>query len=500
MILDGCVMLPAAQDAIKKWLMLANPWWETGRPDEHFDKVGPVREHYLDLLLRLIHGKVRRAVVAMGPRRVGKTVLMHHAIRHLLASGVPPRNIFYASIDQPLFTGMTLEALFELFRSMHDHRRQTALYVFIDEIQYHPDWARHLKALYDTFPTVRFIASGSAAAALRLKSAESGAGRFIDLLIPPLSFLEYVLARNIGAEKINEQHFVDYINYGGFPEAIATGGYDRFIAESIVDKVLLHDLPHLYGIEDPQELKRFFVFLAYSVGREVGLDGLSKASGVAKNTVKKYLEYLEAAFLIQRLQRVDENARHFQRQTNFKVYLVNTSLRAALFGPMQADDPDFSFLVENALLSQFMQSEYIGGTRYARWKDGEIDIVLLDRLIQGIWWAVEVKWTNDRVANIPKNLAPLLKQRSIQMLTLATRGLDQVRVIEEIDVEFCPAWHVALTIGLGFITPFLSNGKNARPLLPLTATEKRDRFRILMSEAIRRDGFRKKQIKPLKGK
>ena len=107
--------------------------------------------------------------------------------------------------------------------------------LFIDKIQYLADWERHLKAFVDAHPDVRCVASGSAAAALRLKSVESGAGRFTDFLLPPLTFYEYLDLQDRGAlveytpegtveiahgnvAELN-RHFIDYINFGGYPEA-----------------------------------------------------------------------------------------------------------------------------------------------------------------------------------------------------------------------------------------------------------------------------------------
>ena len=71
----------------------------------------------------------------------------------------------------------------------------------------------------------------------------------------------------------------------------------RFLRQDIVDKVLLKDLPSLYGIGDTQELNRFFNVLAFNTGNEVGLEALSKHSGIAKAKLNDYLEYLEAAYL-----------------------------------------------------------------------------------------------------------------------------------------------------------------------------------------------------------
>jgi len=109
----------------------------------------------------------------MGPRRVGKTVLLRHVIRRLLASGVPPDHICYLSVDHPLYNGLGLERLLEAFREAAGLAAAAGpLYVLFDEIQHLRDWEVHLKSLVDTYANIRFVASGSAAAALKLKSLE----------------------------------------------------------------------------------------------------------------------------------------------------------------------------------------------------------------------------------------------------------------------------------------------------------------------------------------
>ena len=93
--------------------------------------------------------------------------------------------------------------------------------------------------------------------------------------------------------------------------------------------MLLRDLPGLYGIQDIQELNYLFTTLAYNTANEISLNELSKGSGIAKNTIKKYIEYLEAAFLIRLVHRVDRSAKRFKRANFFKIYLTNPSIRAA---------------------------------------------------------------------------------------------------------------------------------------------------------------------------
>jgi uncharacterized protein len=138
-------------------------------------------------------------------------------------------------------------------------------------------------------------------------------------------------------EALNRR-FIDYLNYGGYPEAVLVDEIrkdpEQFIKSDIIDKVLLKDLPNLYGINDIQELNRLFTFLVYNAGNEASWEKMSQGSGISKPTIRKYCEYLESAFLILRVPNVDDTCKAMKRERNFKVYLNNPSMRAALFAPI----------------------------------------------------------------------------------------------------------------------------------------------------------------------
>lgn len=418
-------MLEISKADILARLQFDNPWWKDGRAGKIMYEDTPRRKYFQSFSQKIIDRSVQRAIVLMGPRRVGKTVMVYHSIRMLLDDGVSAESILYFSLETPVYTGLSLEKLLIYFQELNGHQRDSALFVFFDEIQYLKQWEVHLKSLVDSFPSYRFVATGSAAAALRLKSTESGAGRFSDYILPPLTFAEYLMF--IGkedklikdepidfvervlfktplkfgyiSEEIDQlnQEFVNYLNFGGYPEAVFSKNIrqnpSQYIKSDIIDKVLLRDLPSLYGINDIQELNRLFVTLAYNSGCEVNLEGLSKASGVAKNTIKRYLEYLEAAFLIRRVERVDQNAKRFKRAVYFKVYLTNPSMRTALFGQLSGDSEAMGSMAETAIFSQW-QHRQTSQLYYARWKTGEIDIVGLDLIHQFPAWIVEVKWSD----------------------------------------------------------------------------------------------------------
>lgn len=413
-------MLEIAKQDIVARLIFDNPWWEPVSAGKVAYQSTPRRKYFESFFRAVSDATVRRAIVLMGPRRVGKTVMVYHAIRGLMDAGKKPNHILYLSLETPIYTGLSLERLLGLFLEKFEHSRESSLYIFFDEIQYLRDWEIQLKSLVDSYPDFKFIVTGSAAAALRLKSTESGAGRFSDYVLPPLTFAEYLMFIEREAELIEvvpssnskrmityeyrakdiallNEEFVKYLNFGGYPEAVFSetirSDPGQYIKSDIIDKVLLRDLPSLYGISDIQELNRLFTTLAYNTGNEVSLEGLSQSSGVAKNTIKRYLEYLEAAFLIRRVERIDQNAKRFKRAMCFKVYLTNPSMRAALFGQIGPESDAMGPLTETAIYSQWQHNQ---ATQlfYARWNTGEIDIVYLASAEQKPMWAVEVKWSD----------------------------------------------------------------------------------------------------------
>lgn len=459
----GSELRLVSAESIIDGLRFENPWWISGSTASFYTQKKP--RLYLSRFQPLVeNAAVRRAVVLMGPRRVGKTVMMQHCIARLLQQGIPQKKICFITIENPIYNNIGLERLFQLARTGTGEDDPSGWFVFFDEIQYLKDWEVHLKVLVDSYPNTKFIASGSATAALKMKSRESGTGRFTDFMLPPLTFYEYIDLKGLSSlilppkDTENGQpsavsaididalngHYVEYINFGGYPEVIFSEAIrsdpGRFIRSDIVDKVLLRDLPGLYGISDVQELNALFTMLAYNTGNEVSLDALAKASSVEKYQLRKYLEYLEAAFLISLIHRVDANSRRFRRANFFKIYLTNPSLRTALFAPVNAMDESMGSLVETTVLSQWMHRD-TSKPYYARWKDGEVDLVGLDARKQRSAWALEIKWS-DRYFKNPGDLKSLLrfcKKNGLSSAVATTIAKTGKASVNEIDVTFIPS-------------------------------------------------------------
>lgn len=458
-------------------LKIDNPWWKDGQCPAFYQEMNP--RLYLDIFYPLVTDlSIHRAIILMGPRRVGKTVMLYHTIQKLIADGVSPKNIIYISVETPIYNGIYLEQLFNLSKQILEKEASDSeqYYVFFDEIQYLKDWEVNLKSMVDTYKNIRFVASGSAAAELKKRSDESGAGRFTDFHLPPLTFYEYIhlkhydnllIEENVswfGGSVINttddiatlNQLFINYINYGGYPEVVFSEKIQenpgQFIRHDIIDKVLLRDLPSLYGIQDVQELNSLFTMIAYHSGSEFSYESMSKESGVKKDTLRKYIEYLEAAFLIRVVHRTTDTAKRYQRETSFKIYLTNPSLRCALFQPIADGDEEMGNMVETAVFAQWIPRQS-ANISYANWKvgkkAGEVDIVGIDSGLQKPIWAVEIKWS-DLYAERPGELESLLYYMPLNNLSEAivtTKTILKDHLLQCGTLRFMPVACYAYLVG-----------------------------------------------------
>lgn len=458
-----------------------NPWWASGRTADCFEQSKP-RLALDDVYAHVTNWNLNRATLIMGPRRVGKTWLMQHLVGRLLSkSFVPAHNIVFISVDVPIYHGSGLETLVFAAAKINGLDVQSdRMVVLFDEIQYLKDWEVHLKTLVESYRNIRFVASGSAATVLQKGSYESGAGRFSDFRLAPLSFHEYV--ELIGEKGRFESRplkldgdeyafpavesmewvnglFLEYLNYGGYPELVANRAVRtnpvQFVQRDIVDKVLLRDLPSLYHIEDVRDLQSFFSYIAFHSGTVQSWESMAQSSGLRKAMIAAFLKYLEDAFLVVRHNRVDISARSLQRATQFKVYLTNTSLRASMFQPVQnADDPYLGAMIETALSAQMGIGEERHAWRYANWtsgrKQGEVDFVRINAGMQRPDIALECKWSDgpyDHPAEL-EGAVGFCQKNGLKRLWVTTRSQTGFRRMGDVELVYVPTALFAYQLGM----------------------------------------------------
>ena len=131
--------------------------------------------------------------------------------------------------------------------------------------------------------------------------------------------------------------------------------------------------------------------------------------------------------------------------------MTNPSLRSALFSPINKSDGAIGNMVETATYSQWQHVDNLP-LYYARWKNGEVDIVYLNEE-QKPNWIVEIKWTN-RFAENPKELSNLRKfchQNHIKEASVTTIDIRKNVQSDNIKIEFKPASIYCYTVGKNLV-------------------------------------------------
>lgn len=408
-MLKGVIFMElATTENILNLLFSYNPWWQTGVIQKEFVKEMK-RFAYYDALKTMLNKDIRRSVILCGARRTGKTTIMYQSIDKLLSDGVPPKNIIFISFDHPLLKLYSIDKVMEIYRS--NISSDNEIYCFFDEIQYASDWNNWLKILYDTNPSIRIMATGSASPMLKNKISESGLGRWTIVHVPTLSFFEYCQLLKISVPKLpcdikptklylksqQEQteifnklsslqiHFLRYLQVGGFPE-LALSNDDvysqRILREDIVDKALKRDLPAIYGIRNVSDMEKIFLYLCYTSSNIINIQTIAKElEGISRKTVEKYIEYLESANLIYLSPALSISPKQALKSQN-KIYIADAAMRnAVLMKDDITNDPvELGIIAETAVYKHikafyYNESTAIGYYRGNK-KDKEIDIVV----------------------------------------------------------------------------------------------------------------------------
>jgi len=463
---------------LKNRLILDNPWWSTGAVEIPVQRLAR-RAFVLPFLERVRTGG-GVAVVLTGPGHVGKSVLVKQAISFMLADKIDPKFIIYIRLDNPAFSNMDLSKLLEQAFSVAgapEDGRDT--FVFLDDIHNVPDWEVALDTVARAKPDCRISAVSALMPSDELtkisldkpkKSDAPKVGPFVQTILPPVLFAEYLHILRI-REKLFDGYgklenleglnaaFVEYVNSGGFPEVAFSAG-QQVNNVDVVSKIIHRDLAGLCGIADHREVSKLMTRLALESGLETSIENLSKDMNVAKNTLRKYLEFLESAYLIKRIWRIDGNGKRFQRQTRFKVYLTSPSMRAGLTGPAAAGDDAMARLAETAVLSQFMHSPIFQRLFYAFWKKGRKHkhVSLVEMPLEGLTpvKCIELDWTNLAIARPHDVLADMLEfldeNKPTTPSKILTRNMSGKRFVGDHEIGFMPVAVWGYAVGQVLLT------------------------------------------------
>ena len=251
------------------------------------------------------------AIALVGPRQVGKTTLAKRIGKQL------KQEVVYIDLENPRDDLKMSDPLL-FFESNMDKC------IIIDEVQRRKELFPILRSVIDADrKPARFILLGSASPDLIRDSSESLAGRIIYKELTPFNILE--VKKIFGVKEL--------LVRGGFPNSLMAKSDKMSILwrSSFVQTYIEKDLPLLGMPVSPSESRRLFRMIAHLQGQLVNYASLSKSLGVSSPTIKKYLEFLEQAFIIDLLEPYSGNTSKRIRKSP-KLYFRDTGLLNYLNG------------------------------------------------------------------------------------------------------------------------------------------------------------------------
>lgn len=218
--------------------------------------------------------------------------------------------------------------------------------VLIDEAQRVPNIGINLKILYDYYPEIQIIATGSSSFDLANEINEPLTWRVITHTMYPISIHEYLQSTGHPATKsILEQYMI----YWAYPAIMWMGHDDAVNAlQNLVGNYLYKDLLLYEGIRKSSIIIDMLRLLAHQVGQEVSYGEIANKLSINIATVEKYIDLLEKSFVIFRLTAMSRNPRNEVRKS-MKIYFLDCGVRNTLirnFNPI-ANRDDVWWLWEN---------------------------------------------------------------------------------------------------------------------------------------------------------
>lgn len=424
---------------------LANPW----RSNMNWD-VPSIRREVLDDILRWIQEP--EILILTGARQVGKTSILYQIIDELLRRKLSkPEDIFYFNLDLSGFSDFfTDQGAF--LRFLNSSQKETT-FVFVDEVQRLENPGLFFKAIQDLRMPLKLVLTGSSSLDIKVKTTDALTGRKKVFRVTPLNLSEYLqaLETRITFAEINRDSYIPYLNslneqmdqyarFGGYPAVVLTSDTDKKVQrlEEIYTSYLEKDISGFLRIENLNAFRKLATILADQQGSLVNVQELSEALRIHRETVVRYLDYLESTFITTRVNPFFSNPRS-ELSKMPKIYFTDPGLRNLALGRLghaaatTASGPAMEGLVLSALVHRQPFPRKVNFWRST--SRAEVDFVIADAKPEA---CVEVKAGEMKTVKLTRGYRSFLEKYNPSRAFLLNRNLwDQVRV-ENNTVEVMP--------------------------------------------------------------
>ena len=313
------------------------------------------RNKYMQELVSCRHNGLVKIITGM--RRCGKSFLLFRLFRRFLEdNGVANDHIVEMAFDDYAFKEFRNADKFYAYvkgRIIDDQ----PYYILLDEVQMLDEFEDVLNGLLH-IPNADVYVTGSNAKFLSKDIITEFRGRGYQIHVSPLSFAEFMSVY----EGDREDGWNEYLLYGGLPPVVLLKTEEEKVKllDSLLAETYIIDVVNRNKIKNDSELNDLFKILASGIGGLTNPQRLSNTFQSVKNvsispaTIKKYIECLSDAFLLESCNRYDVKGRKYIG-TPLKYYFSDLGIRNALLGFRQQEK---THLMENAVYNELCARGY----------------------------------------------------------------------------------------------------------------------------------------------
>lgn len=358
---------------------------------------------------RMFKGK---AIILYGPRQSGKTTL----INSILKDHTEPSVSFNG--DEPDIRDLFANATSTRLKSLIGKSK----IVLIDEAQRIPEIGICIKLLVDNYPEIQVIATGSSALDLSGSIKEPLTGRKFELMLYPLSYQEMLNHHG----RITEDRLLPHrLILGLYPDVVCTSENEIEILKLLADSYLFKDLFNIEQIKKPPLLEKIIRALAFQVGNEVTYNEVAQLVSADNQTVEKYIDLMEKAFIIHRLPALKRNIRN-EIKRGTKIYFWDNGILNAIIGNFNplSSRTDAGALWENFVISErrkFLVNHQIYSRSYFWRTTAKQEIDYIEEH-NARFSAYEIKWNPLRKAAISKSFIEKYPMDTTMVINPANLG------------------------------------------------------------------------------
>lgn len=315
--------------------------------------------------------------VMTGIRRCGKSVMLELIKQELIESGVAPSQFISINFENMGMAHLqTAKALYDEITSRAT-KIDGKIYLFFDEIQEVTDWEKCINSLRVTLDCDIYI-TGSNAKLLSGELATYLGGRYVEFVIYPFSFAEFIeLYHSFAPGESIQKCFQKYLLAGGMPYLANIGYADMPSKQYLYDlfnSVQLKDIVKRNNLRDVDLLERIIAYVITNAGNTFSATSLAKflkseQRTVAPETILNYLRHCCDAYLFYQVKREDLQGKQILA-SNEKYYIADHGIREAVFG---GNTKDIHPILENIVYLELLRKGY--HVTVGRVGDKEIDFV-----------------------------------------------------------------------------------------------------------------------------